>query len=648
MKKSKINIVGGLLRRFGTWIESFGKKAESAVGLGDLIEAHTQATRLDRFAEWWAVDILGREGCGCPARKNRLNTLWRFNEPKLIIAIPEYNDRGGLWGMLEHLYWEIVRYGLQDRVELLVVTQTPVIAAPVRVINDFGTPNQKELPPGPTEVIAGPEPLKNYCASLTQRGVVTHYHEYTEKIGTGPAKRACIDFAAQHGAEWVWICDSHLSFIPGSVNRFYKWVRKTKNRNSKHLYHCALMYDNFKDAHTGLSTRKPSKLANIGGDHLWGQWKNEISRFTSDDPIQIESHGGFWMATRVDIAKATFGHPLFKGFGDPETILHEQRKAAGYDIYCLPPQIVGATHRFLKVRHNDFHSPWHSSLRNHIIGVLSLRLHLMKEAVAAGFEEPFEWILASWVDTFPSRRQEIVKYAADAREEFYAWKAEQEKIRDEIMKKQHAKQQIPAAPVEKSMAEVFSDIAKNAKWGSVETVSGPGSTMDATETIRTEIPALMQRLELRSLLDIPCGDHNWMSSVLDKNKWIQYIGGDIAPELIQKNRERFPGRNFGVVDLVSDQLPGADLILVRDGLVHLPHEFVIKAIQNIKASGSRYLLATTFPGRPNKDIQVGQWHPMDLSDKIFGLGQPTELINENCKEGDGQFKDKSLGLWKLN
>lgn len=172
--------------------------------------------------------------------------------------------------------------------------------------------------------------------------------------------------------------------------------------------------------------------------------------------------------------------------------------------------------------------------------------------------------------------------------------------------------------------------------------------MDATETIRTEIPALMQRLELRSLLDIPCGDHNWMSSVLDKNKWIQYIGGDIAPELIQKNRERFPGRNFGVVDLVSDQLPGADLILVRDGLVHLPHEFVIKAIQNIKASGSRYLLATTFPGRPNKDIQVGQWHPMDLSDKIFGLGQPTELINENCKEGDGQFKDKSLGLWKLN
>ena len=107
--KTKTQRTGEILRRIGSWIEKFGTKTEKAKGLGDLIEAQTTATRLDRLAEWCAIDILGRESCGCPARRNRINSLWPLTVPKLIITIPEYNDRGGIWGMLEHLYWEIAR-----------------------------------------------------------------------------------------------------------------------------------------------------------------------------------------------------------------------------------------------------------------------------------------------------------------------------------------------------------------------------------------------------------------------------------------------------------------------------------------------------------------------------------------------------------
>lgn len=450
-----LNWVAGKLGKAASQCEQSGKSLGSARGLGDVIATGTQATRIDKFAEWLATDVLGYEGCGCPARRNRINTLWPFNNPKLIIAIPEYNDRGGLWGMLQHLYWEIRQYGLQDHVEVMVVTQTPVIQAPERHIDKFGTPQQKELPPLPTKIIAGPEPLKVLCESMSKRGVKFHYREFTDVIGTGPAKSACIGFARQAGAEWVWVCDSHLHFSPGSIWRFYKWVCKTKNRNSKHLYHCPLIWDGFDGAFTHLETRKPNKLALIGGDNLWGQFRSEIKLLGEDsEAMPISAHGGFWFATRTDVP---FGHPLFKGFGDPETIIHEQRRALGHQVYSLPARIVSCVHRFLVVRHNDYHSLMpETAVRNHWIGVQSLRVHLMKESVSAGFQEPTEWLLAAWIEAFPHLKDRILRAAADAATEYYQWEEEQ---RDARAKAQTRKASMDAVQAQyQKAASTASDI----------------------------------------------------------------------------------------------------------------------------------------------------------------------------------------------
>lgn len=460
--KTKVQKIGAALRSFGrlfNWAaakcETSGDSLEKAKGLGDVIATGTQATRLDRFAEWLAVDVLGREGCGCPARRNRLNTLWAFNKPKLIIAIPEYNDRGGLWAMLQHLWWEVRQSSLDAHVEILVVTQTPIIQAPERRIQDFGTPQQKELPPVPTTVIAGREPLENLCKTMTARGgVKVHYREFTEVIGTGPAKAACINFARQLGGEWVWVCDSHLHFSPGSIQRFYKWVCKTKNRNSKHLYHCPLLYDDLNGAFTNFETRKPNKLALIGGDNLWGQFRTEVELFKPDaDPKEIQAHGGFWFATRTDVP---FGHPLFKGFGDPETIIHEQRRSLGHKVYCLPARMVSCVHRFLNVCHRDTHSPQSDAIINHWIGVQSLRVHFMKEAVAAGFNEPTEWLIAAWIEAFPDRKDMILQSAAKAAEKYFAWEEQQRQIKARI-ESQKASAEAVQKQYEKAAATV-SDI----------------------------------------------------------------------------------------------------------------------------------------------------------------------------------------------
>ena len=50
----------------------------------------------------------------------------------------------------------------------------------------------------------------------------------------------------------------------------------------------------------------------------------------------------------------------------------------------------------------------------------------------------------------------------------------------------------------------------------------------------------------------------------------------------------------------------------------------------------------------NIDIPKGDFRPINLSIKPFSLGKPIELINEKCLEKNYKYKDKALGLWKLN
>jgi hypothetical protein len=101
------------------------------------------------------------------------------------------------------------------------------------------------------------------------------------------------------------------------------------------------------------------------------------------------------------------------------------------------------------------------------------------------------------------------------------------------------------------------------------------------------------------------------------------------------------------LDITSDELSQADLILCRDCLVHFSFENIRKALNRIKNSGATYLLATTFTGpRTNQDIQTGCWRKVNLQAPPFNFPEPIELINEKCTEGSA-YADKSLGLWRV-
>jgi hypothetical protein len=214
---------------------------------------------------------------------------------------------------------------------------------------------------------------------------------------------------------------------------------------------------------------------------------------------------------------------------------------------------------------------------------------------------------------------------------------------------QAAKGAVEPATNRVSMSDVFGQVYAANYWGNAESRSGNGSDLKQTAVIRAEIPKLIRDLGVVSMLDIPCGDFFWMQRC--QTGLETYIGADVVPKLVRDLNEQYSNarRRFETLDLTEDALPKVDLVLCRDLLVHFSSNDIRRAVVNVKRSWSTYLLTTTFTDRDqNRDITTsGDWRPLNLELPPISFPKPVRLINEGCTEYQNQFKDKSLGLWRL-
>ena len=196
------------------------------------------------------------------------------------------------------------------------------------------------------------------------------------------------------------------------------------------------------------------------------------------------------------------------------------------------------------------------------------------------------------------------------------------------------------------MKTVFDEIYEKNKWNSKESVSGVGSTLRKTKKIREFLPEIINENGIKSILDAPCGDFNWMKEV-DLGD-TQYIGGDIVKGLIDKCNEKYSAENrsFSYLDIASQELPKVDAILCRDCMIHLPNEKVIEVLKNIKKAGIRWVLLTTYPEvDANKKIREGSWRKINLQQEPFNLPPPTRLYDEGEKGWNG---GKFIGVWDFS
>ena len=192
----------------------------------------------------------------------------------------------------------------------------------------------------------------------------------------------------------------------------------------------------------------------------------------------------------------------------------------------------------------------------------------------------------------------------------------------------------------------FGVIYKYKLFGVSESASGPGSDLVQTHAVVELLPQIFSRFEITSFADIPCGDFFWMSRI--DLSGIEYNGYDIVTKLIKTNKRNFPNQNFSQLDITKKTFQNHDLILCRDLLVHLDFHDISKVLRNLQLSGSKYLLATTFPLlQENQDLDRRIWRPLNLEIKPFNLGSPIAIYSEKTTE-DPRYADKSLGLWKIS
>lgn len=188
----------------------------------------------------------------------------------------------------------------------------------------------------------------------------------------------------------------------------------------------------------------------------------------------------------------------------------------------------------------------------------------------------------------------------------------------------------------KTPEDRFTKIYSTNHWNSLESKSGEGSTLENTESIRNELPKIFEKYKIRSMLDAPCGDFNWMQSVT-QNSSIKYIGGDIVKPMTEKNQAQYGNKDTSFVhlDLTKNSLPMVDILFCRDCLFHLSYQDIEKVLENFLSSKITYLLTTSNvafddPRINNSNITTGDMRPIDLFSEPFSLSQ--EYVLESISD----------------
>ncbi|CAH1785231.1 unnamed protein product [Owenia fusiformis] len=207
--------------------------------------------------------------------------------------------------------------------------------------------------------------------------------------------------------------------------------------------------------------------------------------------------------------------------------------------------------------------------------------------------------------------------------------------------------------------DAFVHIFKKHKWGKGDgtsdlQVSGEGSNLKFAQEAMAVLHSVVDEYKILKgvkrvrLLDIPCGDMQWMSRFLATRGDIDYFGMDIVPQLIELHEKKFKDKpwTFKQHDIAKTALVESyDIIHCRMMLQHLSASETLKVLENFSRSKSGYLVTTTFLTTPfNKKIDAGSFLLLNLEIPPISLPPPL------CYQRDGDPSRRVyhfLGVWPL-
>lgn len=181
------------------------------------------------------------------------------------------------------------------------------------------------------------------------------------------------------------------------------------------------------------------------------------------------------------------------------------------------------------------------------------------------------------------------------------------------------------------MQSAFTRIYSEDQW---DGGSGKGSTIENTEPYRRLLEGFISEHGVKSVVDAGCGD--WQSTHLIDWKGASYIGVDVVESVIAANRARYGHlHRFECLDFSTQELPSADLLLLKEVLQHWPTHVIQELLSRL--GQFKYVLITNSVNAMdgghslNSDIAMSGYRPLDVRLPPFNL-PATELARYRTDE----------------
>lgn len=159
----------------------------------------------------------------------------------------------------------------------------------------------------------------------------------------------------------------------------------------------------------------------------------------------------------------------------------------------------------------------------------------------------------------------------------------------------------------------FSAVYARKAWGDDGSVfySGPGSAEEPVTKAYVEmLAARFAAMPAKPrVLDLGCGDFRVARQLLDHVA--SYTGVDVVPELVAHNNATYGSDRvrFICADIAADELPEADIVLVREVLQHLSNAQVAAILAKLRRYPEAYVTTPEPPAgadiTPNRDLVPG-------------------------------------------
>lgn len=134
------------------------------------------------------------------------------------------------------------------------------------------------------------------------------------------------------------------------------------------------------------------------------------------------------------------------------------------------------------------------------------------------------------------------------------------------------------------------------KLGRRESASGPGSSNSVTDVSKSLIIDTIKDKKIKRIIDLGCGDWNWMSTIRNQFSDVYYEGWDANQGMIDHLNKTYGNNNtkFLYKDIVDAEYSNFDLAICRDVLFHLDFQHSLRVLSNIDRANIPNLITTSF------------------------------------------------------